>query len=55
MPKIKGKKSCYIITNDKNFTFGAFEMTDEGLKKPKRYMRDLKKKNNGDFFIKEVK
>tara|TARA_R100000008_G_C3584491_1_gene171156 strand:- start:724 stop:891 length:168 start_codon:yes stop_codon:yes gene_type:complete len=55
MPKIKDKKSYYVITNEKNFTFGAFDYNDEGLRKAKRYLRDLKKKNNDNFFIKEVK
>jgi ABC-type thiamine transport system substrate-binding protein len=55
MPKIKDKKSYYVITNEKNFTFGAFNYNDEGLKKAKKYLKDLKKKNSDTFFIKEVK
>jgi hypothetical protein len=55
MPKIKGKRSCYVVTNDRNYTYGAFEFTEEGLKKAKKHIRTLKKTSGGEFYIKEVK
>tara|TARA_Y100000310_G_scaffold315551_1_gene366240 strand:- start:874 stop:1041 length:168 start_codon:yes stop_codon:yes gene_type:complete len=55
MPKIKGKRSYYVVTNEKNFTYGAFDLDEEGLKKAKKHIKKLKKKVSGKFFIKEVK
>jgi|TARA_Y100000593_G_scaffold94271_1_gene192572 hypothetical protein len=53
MPKIRNKKKCYVITGDKNYTYGAFPYSEEGLKKAKRHLRQLKKQHNGNFEIKE--
>jgi hypothetical protein len=53
MPKLKNKQKCYVIVGDKNYTYGAFPLTPEGLKLAKKHVRKLKKTDSGNFDIKE--
>ena len=53
MPKIRNKKKCYVIVGEKNYTYGAFQHSEEGLKKAKKHLRVLKKQHDTKFEIKE--
>jgi hypothetical protein len=53
MPKLKNKQKYYLITGDKNYTYGAFPRSPEGLKDAKKYVRKLKKSDGGNYEIRE--
>jgi hypothetical protein len=51
---MKNKKKYYeILSEQKKYRYGIFPFTPEGLRDAKKYIEELKAKNDGNFFIKE--
>ena len=35
------KERCYVIVSEKDWRYGVFEYSEEGLKHAKRYLKDI--------------
>jgi len=50
----KNRKNYYLVISEKSkYTHGAFEFTDEGLKKAKSYIKLAKKESSENLIIVE--
>ncbi len=48
--KTKKKKYYLVVSDGSNFTYGAFEHTEEGLEEAESYLKKIKKDGN-DYSI----
>ena len=48
----KRPKFYLVISKDKGYLHGAFEATEEGEKKAKKYMKEMEKKKKVKLYLK---
>ena len=42
---------CYVIVSEKDWRYGVFEYSEEGLKHAKRYLKDIQTANGDKLKI----